>query len=300
MLDHRNEKIGDCPVPQDIAARLQLALIAGVERDAYVELRLEHEGRFTSAFCATKRLDEGARRLEDWSNDRSYNVFIGVCPRIRKPGSGEGGAGTDADVARAWCFWADIDGAEAIANLKLFEHPPSLIVHSGGEHHVHAYWQLSEPAPAEKIKRANRRIAYRLGADPKATNPSRILRVVGSWNVKRDRPVVCSDLELVAYRPGELVNHLPDHPADVPREKPNVTYLPGISTEERLSGPLRRLRAAAKGERNSLLYWAARVACEEADDHAEARELLRQAALESGLDEREVRGTIASAWRAVA
>jgi hypothetical protein len=79
-------------------------------------------------------------------------------------------------VARAWALWADLDTAESVANLQRFDHEPSLLVSSGGG--VHAYWQLDRPAPVELIKRSNRRIAYRLGADPAATNPARILRLL--------------------------------------------------------------------------------------------------------------------------
>jgi hypothetical protein len=288
-------------IPQDVALRLQLALIAGNDRAAYIEARSRKDGKYVARFCDTARVADAAHQL--WSSgvlsDRTADLFVGVCPRVRKPGSGLKGCGTDADVARAWALWADLDTAESVANLQGFDHEPSLLVSSGGG--VHAYWQLDRPAPVELIKRANRRIAYRLGADPAATNPARILRMIGSWNVKRGKVVVATHLEPIAYRPGELVDHLDDHPKDRPRQpRRNVLYLPGVSAEERLSGPLRRLRAASKGERNNMLFWASCVARDEVGDSAEAHELLRAAALAVGLDQDRIEGTIASAWRSVA
>lgn len=286
-------------IPQVIALRLQLALIAGDDRAGYIERRVERDGLYEPAFLPTVEAVEGARELWPLLSECRDNVFVGVCPRARKPGSGVNGCGKDADVVRAWTLWADCDTPEAIENLERFEYQPSLVVSSGAG--VHAYWQLDRPAPAEKVRQANRRLAYRLGSDPVATNPSRILRMVGSWNVKRRKTVIATHLEPVAYDPGELVDHLPDHPADQPRpEKRHVSFLPGVSTETRLAGPLRRLRAAIEGERNNILFWAARCALEGGVDEGEARVLLREAALDAGLEEREITGTLASAWRAVA
>lgn len=275
----------------------QLSLIVGPEAQGFVEGRAEQNGRYVPAFCRAADVVAGTDALVDRLGDRRWNMFVGAAPRSCKPGSGSNGCACDVDVVRSWCLWADCDSPAAVANLEQFEHRPTLIVASGGENHVHAYWGLSEPVPAKLIKRANRRLAYRLGADPAATNPSRILRLVGSWNVKRGRPVVCShhDPGLV-YRPGVLVNDLPDYPCG----RPPTSQVATGSAASRLAGPLRRLRSATNGERNNILFWAARIARDEVavEEQDAAREALRVAALEVGLKPSEVSGTLASGWRA--
>lgn len=285
-------------VPQDLALRCQLALIAGND-DAFIEVRQVTDGQFRPAYCHTRNFEAGAHSMLSILQG-DVEMFVGAAPRVCNPGSGSGGCGTDADVERSWCLWADCDTDEAVGALDSFQ-SPSLIVSSGAG--LHCYWQLSKPAPAHLVKQANRRIAFRLGSDACATNPSRILRLIGSWNPKRSARVVCVHLDPVSYRPGALVNRLPDHPAhelSQERAQRNVVALPGLAPEWVLEGPLRRLRAAQEGQRNRTLYWAARIARQECSDLEGARELLTEVGLEIGLDGREIAGTIASAFRSAA
>ena len=79
---------------------------------------------------------------------------------------------------------------------------------------------------------------------------------------------------------------------------PTVLATRGFSGSRRIAGLLRVVAAAAEGERNCALYWAA---CRlfERGGNAGAVEQLVAAARSSGLEEREIRATIASAARTV-
>lgn len=65
-----------------------------------------------------------------------------------------------------------------------------------------------------------------------------------------------------------------------------------------IGGLVEAVRNAGEGERNNMLNWAAYRAREDGVPFDEARELLGAAAREAGLDDREIRTTIRSAYRA--
>jgi hypothetical protein len=90
-------------------------------------------------------------------------------------------------------------------------------VASGGLGHLHAYWTLSRALPPRQIERANRRLAWALGADLSSTDAARILRPPQTLNHGRDAAPV--QLVSVSGRPpiglGELVGGLPDPPVEL-------------------------------------------------------------------------------------
>lgn len=110
------------------------------------------------------------------------DVFVGVAPRSREEGT------RDA-VSKAWTAWIDLDTPEAAERLETFEPRPALVVSSGTQGHLHAYWPLVEAAEPAVIERINRALAERLGGDTAACDAARTMRLPGTWNCKHDPPV---------------------------------------------------------------------------------------------------------------
>jgi len=121
-------------------------------------------------------------RLPHLEEDRDH--YFGPAPRVRK-------RGRDADVARTGSLWGDVDGKvfrrgkeEALALLSDWGPlTPSAIVDSG--HGFHPYWLLVEPMEVDEARPLME--ALRQAINPhldRVENPSRILRVPGTWNLK--------------------------------------------------------------------------------------------------------------------
>jgi len=193
-----------------------LSIIAGKDRTGLIEVRCRNptNGRISAREWFPVQDRRGARRFIDTQSER-LDVYVGVAPRARRSGG-------KTAIERAWCLWADIDTSEGIERLRAFTPQPSLVIHSGTSSNVHAYWSLSQPLSPAWAERANRRLAYHLGADMKATDAARILRPPGSLNHKHDPPerVTCDLVvpgighsqvwESVALPVALIVGHLPD------------------------------------------------------------------------------------------
>lgn len=133
------------------------------------------------------------------------DAYVGVLARTRPDG------GAASVVPQARVIWVECDTEESV--VRLLEHPiqPTMIVRSS-RGKAHAYWSLRTPLDTELIVRANKRLAYHLGADMRATDKARILRVPGTWNHKYDPPqrVLTHELETRLTSARELVAHLED------------------------------------------------------------------------------------------
>src|ERR1019366_4655074 len=131
---------------------------------------------------------EGARR-------RRRRAVVGLAHGgvRRRPG------GRIADVVtRSSVLWADCDTSASVAALASFEPRPSMVVASGSDQHLHAYWFLQEPVELDLLEDLNRRLAVALGADGGVvTKPHTILRPAGSLNRKHSpaAPVRLIDLQ---------------------------------------------------------------------------------------------------------
>jgi hypothetical protein len=205
-----------------------LRLIAGREPGGYVELRWQGAESMRQAWWPTSQLD----RVERFAVEQGVttNIYVGAAVRANR------GGGAD-HVARAWALWADCDTPEATERLAAFPVPPTLTVASGTPGHTHAWWSLAHPIPASLIARANRRLAFAIGADLKATDPARILRLPGTLNHKHDppTPVTLSGGTGEIVRLSDLVADLPGPPekraapASAPRTDVGPDRLLGIS-----------------------------------------------------------------------
>ena len=99
-------------------------------------------------------------------------------------------SGKKQDIKGTYVFWTEFDGelptVEALGNLP----SPSLRVRSSEEGHEHFYWKLDYfEIDIESIERANRGLTYQLGADTSAWDANQLLRVVSTYNHKRQKPV---------------------------------------------------------------------------------------------------------------
>lgn len=141
------------------------------------------------------------------------DVYVGVLPRWR-----QGGGRADV-VGDGRTVWVDLDLHDALRALESVDPPPSLVVASGAEGHIHAYWTLRRAVPPRMIERANGRLAFALGGDLRAGDAARILRPPGTINHRHDEPVRLVHREPGAIGLGELVGGLPDPPTGRPRPR---------------------------------------------------------------------------------
>lgn len=282
-------------IPPDVALRLQLTAIIGHEPpSSYIELRpLLPDGRPSRGrmFVPVAQVETIACRVRELTP--TAHVFISAAPRVRESGAAHA-------VERVWMLWADLDGQDALDRVRVFRPLPALVIRTGSEGCAHAYWPLRESVPPTWARRANRRLALKLGGDMASTDAARILRAVGSLNHKHrpPAPVECVRLELETFVLAEVVSGLRDaaeYLQPQPRERRRIVAdLPAA-----LDGLARTVAAARPGNRNNTLHWAACRARERLDagegDPATIRATIRDAALAAGLTEHEVEATIRSA-----
>lgn len=102
----------------------------------------------------------------------------------------------------------------------------------------------------------------------------------------------CSITDRVSDAPPWLVELCRDRPK--PKPVRSTYHQPAVLS---FSGLVTAVQASAEGNRNAVLLWAARSACEEGAELDEALSLLGDAAQSSGLTEREAHDTIRSAYR---
>lgn len=120
------------------------------------------------------------------------NVWFGVGLRNDK----------EKTPARLWtALWADKDGGMIPEGFPL----PSAVVSSGGPDKRHYYWLLRTPVTDEAlIGQYLKHIQVAIGADEAATDPTRVLRVPGTVNVKYADAPPCTLLELHPERVYDL------------------------------------------------------------------------------------------------
>jgi hypothetical protein len=137
------------------------------------------------------------------------DVYVGVLPRWLPAG------GRSAVVGDCRTVWVDLDTDVAVRALEPVDPAPSLVLASGSPGHLHVYWSLSRAEPPAVIERANRRLAWALGADLASTDAARILRPPATVNHARGNAVVrLIDAALIGEecRLADLVGGLADPP----------------------------------------------------------------------------------------
>lgn len=220
------------------------------------------------------------------------NVYIGANPRREKGGKDA------ASVALARCLFVDIDGVsigEAESRLAKTGLPrPTCVVVSGGG--VHFWWRLAEPITNLSEWTARQRaIIPLLGADKAIHDPPRIMRLVGTMNVKRGKPC-----ELVECDGGRVYG-LDQFPAETVsvgaiHHRASASMHNGGETALSRATLLFLRSGATEGERNVKLFHAA---CDYAGcglNEEQAHRELGDVAERCGMDAAEVRQAIRSAY----
>ena len=113
---------------------------------------------------------------------KGYNSFFAVAVRNGINGKKEG-------ISEVPVLWVDLDGAPINKIMESPWQPSGTVETSPGKFHV--YWKLREAASHEEIHRIEnllKRLAFLFGADPAATDASRILRLPETLNYKLAPP----------------------------------------------------------------------------------------------------------------
>lgn len=159
--------------------------------EGYINLRFLPSGE--NLFIPLSKIGSIPNALKEY---KDQNAYFGVATRIK-------GNGTKDGILQIPALGVDIDFKDQSPKvikrrLKKFKLKPSAIIKTGGGYHV--YWFLKKPLTKEripKIESSLRRLASHLGGDLSATDASRILRIPGTLNLKRNRFPV----HLVRFRP---------------------------------------------------------------------------------------------------
>ena len=151
----------------------------------YIEIREIKQGQSNQIFF------EGVEELNQYDPPQDKNIYIGMMTRQRK-------SGKKKDVKQTQVLWLDFDDVDDLMEIDYILDMKglprySMAVKSG--HGFHIYWLLDKPAGRE-IAPVLRELTRRAGADMKAAETARIMRLPGTMNVKSD-PVKCG---LVDYR----------------------------------------------------------------------------------------------------
>ena len=212
----------DVPMGDRRQATFFLDALFGRDRGSFIELRILPGAQ--QLFFNDPR-DAAVEALQRMDRD----VYVGVVPRARQAG------GKDALIGHSHWVWAECDTPTAVTRALDHRLPPPLVVRSSPGK-AHCYWPLTEPIPIDLLEIGNKRLAWHLGADMRATDAARILRVPGTRNHKYGEPhrVSITRVDTTARNlvPFDLLEDLPD-PAP-PRTLPP---LPSAMVRRKQFGP---------------------------------------------------------------
>lgn len=222
-----------------------LGMLAGRkpgERLLEVRARSERPGMERRFFKAATQLELAAEHIA--GKGQHADVYTGVLLRDKR-------AGGKSAVSQSHVLFVEIDAADAHRHLLDAPMPPSAIVASGSEGHLHAYWQLEQPVDVKACESGNRRLAAVVAGDRMSVDAARILRPPGTFNHKREPAAVRLELFQPArvYDYEQLVGHLadPKEPAAAPASEPRPrSGAPSIGRAD--IGTLERLRAIPTAE----------------------------------------------------
>jgi hypothetical protein len=241
--------------------------------------------------------DSWTEVVYEWDAIRSWNrsshIYFGVNPR-------ESCKGTDDDVATARCVFIDIDGTTDYGEVQkriggLPE--PSAVVMSGGGFHL--YWMLDAPVTdMVHWRQLQKAIINRCNSDRSVHNPSRIMRLPGTENIKQGRGA-CVLLECKPenrYGTDWIVElGLPEPETTVERIQQNILNAKWQSPTRATLEWINRESPVGEGHRNRMLFNAAVELLGNGWDWNTIVEACTQAALRDGLDQEEIDQTLESA-----
>lgn len=237
----------------------------------------------------------------DAHNGPAWAVYIGANPRKPGTGSGKGGACEDIDVPFARSVFVDFDdigpaaASERIASAKL--PAPTLLIDSGrpDADGCHAYWVFESPIHDMQLWVAfQRTLINTLKSDKVIKNPSRIMRLPGTFNHKRGGQ--CKILQTGPTYPAvESLGIEPTPEAEITRAQLDPSTPASL---DRLSREtlLFLTKGGDAGNRNNSLFAAACDMAGNNFDFDSAFAMLHPKATESGLPSGEAEGTIRRAF----
>lgn len=171
------------------------------------------------------------------------NLYFGVA--TRRDASG----GSLEHCQQLGALFVDVDGPDRTA-LDRFRLPPSIIIASGRDGGVHAYWLLKEPVNVQtelqRLRSLLRRLARAVGGDLVAAELARVLRLPAYRNHKYTppRPIRIERFEPERrYTLDDLDDLLPDDPDEPVNATTPITFEAPIP----------------EGQRNDTLYKKARA-----------------------------------------
>ena len=208
-----------------------------------IELRCLGDRPHQEWFSTEFERDRAAWRAQQLCGE--LDVYVGIVPRAETRG------GRDALVPESrWC-WAECDTPMSVSRAMNMGVQPRLVVRSSPGK-AHCYWPLRSPLSLDLLERANRRLAEHLGADPRATDAARILRVPGTVNHKYDPPPRVSITHVSWDRnplPSELVGDLrdPEPARPLPVRRPKRDFGPDPVMDDLRAVPSREYIYAISG-----------------------------------------------------
>lgn len=152
-------------------------------KDAYVALCLippddqPVEHRFTTPATLPKFLPYARFR-----NAHGWNVYI--TPSILKPHVQN--RRKESFLPHQSIIYVDCDDQACLEEIKARYPYPTLVVRTS-KGRYQCYWRLVEPVAVTEQENLMRLIAHNIGSDPQATDVSRVLRLPGLWNRKKNR-----------------------------------------------------------------------------------------------------------------
>jgi predicted transcriptional regulator len=196
--------------------------------DGLIEVReIDKQGNSKPYFFAS--LEE----FKSYTPPLDKHVYVGVFSRLKQKGPKK--KGDKEHCLHTWAVWADFDGKgmsldiakERIASAGLPE--PSIFVDSGKG--IHSYWLLTRSVEKDKqevFEGVLKAIVDKAGADPKAAEIARVMRIPGTFNVKDEVQKFCTLLEVHEENryPFELFTEILDvDVTSAPREVQSITEL---------------------------------------------------------------------------
>lgn len=156
-------------------------------------------------YAPTKDGDIWKKQFFEWPSDRAELISFCLNEAANKdvycgPALYEKPTGRKEDVKGSYVLWAEFDGsvppAEAFGDMP----SPTRRIRSSEEGHEHFYWRLDYfEVDTGNIERANRGLAYTLGADTSGWDCNQVLRPVSTYNHKRGKPVLTLAKSTSAY-----------------------------------------------------------------------------------------------------
>ena len=147
---------------------------------------LGDQGKVVAEHFDTSQIEDAVDWLEDTS-ERGFRAYFGIQPR-QEHLAGNGKRATDADVSQCVAIALDFDDGDALAqaNSGLFQvAKPSMVIRTGTAptNRAWVFWVFEDPETNSDWYGLAKELAHATGADPSATNPSRIGRAPGFYTL---------------------------------------------------------------------------------------------------------------------